>query len=74
MEDEHGIDEKILESDMQLLAALSTQLASVFSSQAVDDYHSLDPALRTLSELPPETSPVRAASKLIGDLYAEALE
>jgi hypothetical protein len=63
------------ESDMQLLAALSTQLASVFSSQAVDDYHSLDAALRTLPEMPPETSPVRAAaSKLIGDLYAEALE
>jgi alkylation response protein AidB-like acyl-CoA dehydrogenase len=32
-------------------------------------------ALRTLSEMPAEASPVRAvASKLIGDLYAEALE
>jgi hypothetical protein len=28
------------ESDMQLLAALSTQLASVFSTQAIDDYRS----------------------------------
>jgi hypothetical protein len=62
------------ESDMQLLAALSTQLASVFSPQALDDYNSLD-ALHTLSEMPAEASPVRAAaSKLIGDLYAEALE
>jgi hypothetical protein len=63
------------ESDMQLLAALSTQLASVFSPQALDDYNSLDAALHTLSEMPAEASPVRAAaSKLIGDLYAEALE
>lgn len=63
------------ESDMQLLAALSTQLESVFSARAIDDYRSLDSALRTLSEMPAEASPVRtAASKLIGDLYAEALE
>jgi hypothetical protein len=63
------------ESDMQLLAALTTQLASVFSAQAIDDYRSLDAALRKLSEMPAEASPVRvAASKLIGDLYAEALE
>jgi hypothetical protein len=58
-----------------LLAALSTQLASVFSPRALNDYNSLDAALRTLSEMPAEASPVRAAaSKLIGDLYAEALE
>jgi hypothetical protein len=63
------------EPDMQLLAALSTQLASVFSPQALDEDNSLDAALRTLSEMPAEASPVRAAvSKLIGDLYAEALE
>jgi hypothetical protein len=63
------------ESDMQLLAALSTQLATVFSAEAVADYHSLDGTLRALSEMPAETSPVRAAaSKLIADLYAEALE
>ena len=63
------------ESDMQLLAALSTQLASVFSDRAVEDYRSLDAALRTLSEMPTEASPIRAAaSKLIADLYAEALE
>jgi hypothetical protein len=62
------------ESDMQLLAALSTLLASVFSPRAVDDYRSLDAALRNLSEMPAEASPVRtAASKLIEDLYAEAL-
>jgi hypothetical protein len=42
------------ESDMQLLAALSTQLASVFSPQALDDHNSLDAALRTLSEMPAE--------------------
>jgi hypothetical protein len=60
------------ESDMQLLAALSTQLASVFSPQAINDYYALDAALRRLSEMPAEASPVRmAASKLIGDLYAE---
>jgi len=63
------------ESDMQLLAALATQLANVFSPEAVGDYYSLDAALRRLSEMPPEASPVRAAAaKLIGDLYAEALE
>jgi len=63
------------ESGMQLLAALSTQLASVFSTPALDDYRSLDAALLTLSEMPTEASAVRAAaSKLIGDLYAEALE
>jgi hypothetical protein len=50
------------ESDMQLLAALSTQLASVFSTRALDDYRSLDAALRTLSEMPTEASPVRAAA------------
>ena len=62
------------ESDMQLLAALSTQLANVFSARVIDDYHSLDVALRKMSEIPAETSPIRAAaSKLIGDLYAEAL-
>jgi hypothetical protein len=59
---------------MQLLAALSTLLANVFSPRAVDDYRSLDAALRNLSEMPAEASPVRtAASKLIEDLYAEAL-
>ena len=63
------------ESDMQLLAAVSTQLATVFSAEAVADYHSLHAALRTLAEMPAEASPVRAAaSKLIADLYAEALE
>ncbi|HVN88205.1 MAG TPA: hypothetical protein VMT61_00170 [Candidatus Binataceae bacterium] len=63
------------ESDMQLLAALATQLANVFSPEAVDDYYSLDAALRKVSEMPPEGSSVRAAAaKLIGDLYAEALE
>ena len=62
------------ESDMQLLAALSTQLASVFSARAIDDYRSLDTALRRMSEIPAEASPVRAAAaKLIGDLYTEAL-
>ena len=44
------------QSDMQLLAALSTQLASVFSNRALDDYRSLDAALRTLSEMPAEAS------------------
>jgi hypothetical protein len=64
-----------LESDMQLLAALSTQLASVFSPRALNDYHSFSAALRTLSDMSAEASQVRAAaSQLIGDLYAEALE
>jgi|GEM_PF-2852868 hypothetical protein len=62
------------ESDMQLLAALSIQLTSVFSPATIGDYHSLDAVLRTLSEMPAEASPVRAAaSKLIQDLYAEAM-